>query len=121
MFYILFDKKLKIKILQGADEDPVDHIVIQVPSLPTNEGIQNESSTNELQLSAQDVIMQHETEKTKLLTDEQLKRLVLLEQLKVLELQSKKLERYLQPRGNDINFQLIGFNENNPTDLMDIQ
>lgn len=68
-----------------------------------------------------DIVSQHETVQTKQLTDEQLKRFVLLKYSKLIDLQIKKLERDLEtePTINNVNFELIGFNGLNPADLVE--
>lgn len=99
----------------------MDPIIIHVPSEASASGGGSNAPTSEVQLSAQDVMMQHETSQTKVLSDEQLKRLILLQQLKVVELHRQKVERDLQTTNNGVNFELIGFNGNNPTDFNDFE
>lgn len=58
----------------------------------------------------------HETSETKLLSNEQLQRLVLLKQLKVLTLQQQRLERLeklVEVDGKEIDFEYIGWDKAN--------
>lgn len=52
--------------------------------------------TNGSILTAEDIVNQHETAATKLLSNEQLQRVVLLQQANVLRLKRMKLEREMQ-------------------------
>lgn len=78
-------------------------------------------ATNGFKLTSENIVEQYETPETKLLTDQQLQRVILLQQAKVLELQRKRLETDLQPdKSNEIQFELIGFNQCAPSDAIDI-
>lgn len=79
---------------------------MHVPYPSSGEESRNAPKMNPLK--AQEVLDQHETALTKLLTDEQLKRIVLLQQLKVLDLQRKRLEREMQTDTAGLDFELIG-------------
>lgn len=72
--------------------------------------------TDEVQVKADDIVNLYETPQTKLLTNEQLQRIVLLQQLNVLDLQRKKLECDAKATTivNNIDFELIGFNACDP-------
>lgn len=65
------------------------------------------------QAKSQDFVSQFETEQTKGLSNEELQRIVFLQQLKVLELQKKKLELEMNTNSNSILFDISGLNVSN--------
>lgn len=60
-------------------------------------------ATNGWKPTAEDIVNRHETPETKLLSNEQLQRIVLLQQANVLQLKRMKLERELRMKPNENN------------------
>lgn len=74
---------------------------------PRNDVADNVKDSS-LKTAAEQILEGYETDETKMLTDEQLKRLVLLKQIKVLNLQQQRLEGQVVGE-KDVVFDFVGF------------
>lgn len=94
--------------------------IIEEPQRHESEGTENlecssmfigdKSGPDELQPKSEFFASQFETEDTKGLSNEQLQRIVFLQQIKVLELKHKKLELEVNAETNPVLFDISGLN-----------
>lgn len=71
------------------------------------------SGPDELTMRAEQFVGQFETDQTVLLSNDQLKRIVLLQQVKALDLLNKKLENEINTNSNTILFDMSALNVSN--------
>lgn len=97
---IFFFKQIDIE--EEEEPQPIDEEATVAPTLqPTIE-----------KLTAEQVLNNMETDETKVLSNEQLKRYVLLQKCRVLTLQQKRLEKLISVQNEkNVTFDFIGFED----------
>lgn len=99
--------------LQDTDDDEHEMLPVAASAPDAAESITKKPEV--FDLPANDIVDGYETLETKKLSNNQLKRIILLEQFKIVKLKRMKMERGVKATvandGNDIEIEYIGFNE----------